>query len=89
MRRVRSPRSVLKTPYCKNVPVFALFRESGKKVAGKGAMYRVRSFNYGLIVPGEGMTGAIGMLYDAQPLSSHAGGAASGDSARCRPLKSG
>ena len=46
------------------MPVFALFRESGKKVAGKGPVYRVENFNYGLIVPGEGMTGAIGMLYE-------------------------
>ena len=28
----------------KNVPVFALFRESGKKVAGKGPVYRVSEF---------------------------------------------
>jgi len=54
----------------KDAPVFALLRESGKKVAGKGAMYRVKSFNYGLIVPGEGMMGATGMLYDAAPLSA-------------------
>ena len=51
----------------KNVPIFALFRDSGKKVAGKGPVYRVRNFNYGLILPGEGMTGTIGMLYDAAP----------------------
>ena len=52
----------------KNVPTFALFRESGKTVAGKGAIYQVRNFNYGLIVPGEGMTGNMGMRYDAAPL---------------------
>ena len=51
-----------------NVPVFAGFRESGKKLAGKGAIYRVRNFNYGLIVPGEGMTGTMGRIYDAGPL---------------------
>jgi hypothetical protein len=54
----------------KNAPVFALLRESGKKVAGKGDMYRVKSFNYGLIVPGEGMMGSIGMIYDAANLSA-------------------
>jgi sugar lactone lactonase YvrE len=54
----------------KNVPTFALLRESGKKIAGKGAVYRVKSFNYGLIVPGEGMAGSIGMRYDAMPLSA-------------------
>jgi sugar lactone lactonase YvrE len=52
----------------RNVPTFALFRENGKKVAGKGAIYQVRSFNFGLIVPGEGVMGRIGMLYDASPL---------------------
>ena len=54
----------------KNVPVFALFRESGKKVAGKGPIYRVASFNHGLILAGEGRTGSIGTLYSAAPLTS-------------------
>jgi len=54
----------------KNAPVFARFRESGKKVAGKGDVYRVKSFNYGLIVPGEGTMGSIGMIYDAASLSA-------------------
>jgi hypothetical protein len=54
----------------KDVPTFALFRESGKKVPGKGAIYKVGNFNYGLIVPGEGMTGTIGMRYDAAPLNT-------------------
>jgi Pectate lyase superfamily protein/SMP-30/Gluconolactonase/LRE-like region len=52
-----------------DAPIFALFRESGKKVVGKGTIYQVRSFNFGLIVPGEGMMGTVGMLYDAVPLS--------------------
>ncbi len=54
----------------KNVPVFALFRESGKKIAGKGATYRVRNFNYGLIVPREGAMGEMGTIYDAESLST-------------------
>jgi hypothetical protein len=54
----------------KDVPTFALLRESGKKISGKGSIYQVRNFNYGLIVPGEGMTGAMGVLYDATPLST-------------------
>jgi sugar lactone lactonase YvrE len=54
----------------KDVSTFALFRESGKKVVGKGTIYQVRNFNYGLIVPGEGRMGAIGMVYDATPLST-------------------
>jgi sugar lactone lactonase YvrE len=54
----------------KDVPTFALFRESGKTVAGKGAIYQVTNFNFGLIVPGEGMTGTIGQRYDAAALST-------------------
>ena len=54
----------------KNVPVFALFRESGKKVAGKGPIYRVANFNHGLILAGEGRTGSIDTLYNAALLSS-------------------
>lgn len=54
----------------KDVPVFALLRESGKKITGKGPIYRVRNFNYGLIVPGEGMMGEMGTLYNADSLST-------------------
>jgi hypothetical protein len=53
-----------------DVPVFARFRQSGKEVAGKGKQYRVEDFNYGLIVPGPGMTGTIGMIYRATALDS-------------------
>src|ERR1700690_1235713 len=51
-----------------DVPTFARFRESGRTVAGKGAIYQASRFNYGLMVPGEGMMGTIGMVYDAAPL---------------------
>lgn len=54
----------------RNVPIFAMLRESGKKIDGKGAIYRVASFNYGLIVPGEGMMGSMGTIYDAAALSA-------------------
>ena len=54
----------------KDVPTFALFRESGKKVAGKGPVYRVRSFNYGLILPGLGAPGVLGQRYDAAALAN-------------------
>ena len=53
-----------------NVPTFALFRESGKTVAAKGAAYRVSDFTWGLIVPAEGVMGTIGMRYDAAPLAA-------------------
>jgi len=53
-----------------NAPVFALLRESGKTVAGRGSVYEVKNFTYGLIVPAEGRMGSIGMRYDAAPLAS-------------------
>jgi len=53
-----------------DVPTLALFRESGKKVAGKGPIYRVNAFNFGLIVPDEGQLGTIGMRYEAEPLKT-------------------
>lgn len=54
----------------RNTPIFALLRESGKKIAGKGPVYHVRNFNYGLIVPGLGVPGSIGTIYDAAPLTA-------------------
>jgi len=53
-----------------NAPTFAKLRESGKTISGKGALYQVKTFNYGLIVPGEGQMGTIGMRYEAVPLTS-------------------
>jgi len=52
-----------------NVPVFAHFRESGKTVEGKGNTYEVTSFDYGLIVPTEGVMGTMGMRYVTRELS--------------------
>jgi len=51
-------------------PIFARLRESGKTIPGKGEIYQIKSFNYGLIVPGEGRMGAMGMQYEAVPLSA-------------------
>ena len=53
-----------------DVPTLALFRETGNKVPGKGAIYRVKIFNFGLIVPDEGRLGTIGMRYEAEPLNT-------------------
>jgi len=50
------------------VPVFAKLRESGRKILGKSEIYQVKSFNYGLLVPGEGRMGVMGVRYDAVPL---------------------
>ncbi len=38
----------------KDVSVFARFRESGNKVAGKGPVYRIKNFNYGTDPTGRG-----------------------------------
>jgi sugar lactone lactonase YvrE len=54
----------------KNAPTFALFRESKRRLEGKGEVYQVKSFNYGLIVPGEGQMGTMGERWDAMPLAS-------------------
>jgi len=53
-----------------NAPTFALLRESGRRVPGKGPVYRVKEFSYGLIVPSEGQMGTIGERYDATQLSA-------------------
>jgi hypothetical protein len=34
---------------CRNVPVLVGYAQSGKKVAGKAKMYRVKEFTYGLV----------------------------------------
>jgi hypothetical protein len=53
-----------------NVPTFAKLRESGKTIPEKSTLYQVKTFNYGLIVPGEGQMGKIGMQYEAVSLAS-------------------
>lgn len=53
-----------------NAPIFAKLRESGKTIPEKGAIYQVKSFNYGLILPGEGQMGTMGMRYDAVRLAA-------------------
>jgi hypothetical protein len=54
----------------KDVLTFAEFRESGRTVSGKGAIYRVSTFNYGLMVPGLGQMGTMGMRYEAAALDA-------------------
>jgi pectate lyase-like protein len=52
-----------------NVPIFAR-RESGETVAGRGPMYRIDRFSYGLILPAYGAMGIMGMIDDDAPLTS-------------------
>jgi len=53
-----------------NTPVFALLRDSGKTVVAPGSMYRVSAFDYGLVVPGLGRTGTIGMNVKMRPIAA-------------------
>jgi sugar lactone lactonase YvrE len=51
-----------------HAPLFARRRESGKTVAGRGPIYRVDRFSYGLILPFYGAMGIMGMIDDDVPL---------------------
>jgi sugar lactone lactonase YvrE len=55
---------------CSHVPVFALFRESGKKVVGPAEMYAVQAFSHGLTIPIMGAEGKIETSFQAKPLTS-------------------
>jgi hypothetical protein len=50
---------------CRDVPVFALFRESGKQVAGPHEMYAVKTFSHGLHFDDIGVTPVPKDIFDA------------------------
>ena len=52
----------------RNTPVFAHFRDSGKKVEGKGRNYQVTEFNHGLMLPGLGQPGQFDTNYKTAAL---------------------
>jgi hypothetical protein len=52
----------------RDTPVFVRFRDSGRSVAGMGRSYGVRSFSYGLAVPGLGQLGHFATSQDLIPL---------------------
>jgi sugar lactone lactonase YvrE len=58
----------LENVVCRDVPVLAKFRESGKMVAGKGEMYRVKTFTHGLHIADIGATPEIKTTFDAVQL---------------------
>ena len=60
----------LETIVCRQVPVFARFRESGRQLAGAGPIYQVKILSHGLTLPALGAIGEIKTTYDAAPLSS-------------------
>ena len=55
---------------CDEVPEFALFRESGKQLAGPQKTYQVKTFSHGLHFADIGATPEIQTSFDAAPLSS-------------------
>jgi hypothetical protein len=52
----------------RDTPVFVRFRDSGRSVVGNGRNYRVRSFSYGLAVPGLGQLGQLATSQDLTPI---------------------
>ncbi len=55
---------------CTGVPVFALWRDSGRTQAGPAANYRVQQFNYGVFLPSDGTTGRFDTRFDATALTA-------------------
>jgi len=55
---------------CRRVPVFALFRESGKKVAGPAEMYETKVFSHGLHYADIGATAVMKDVFETVPLKT-------------------
>jgi len=55
---------------CRRVPVFAAYRESGRRIAGFGEMYEVKTFSHGLHYEDVGAVPAIQDVYETAPLSA-------------------
>jgi hypothetical protein len=54
---------------CADVPQLVLFRESGRTVAGQGAIYRVKEFSHGLQIADLGATAEVKTTSELEPLS--------------------
>jgi sugar lactone lactonase YvrE len=55
---------------CRSVPVFAAYRESGRKVAGPGAIYEVKVFSHGLHYADIGAVPAIKDVFETSILKA-------------------
>ena len=55
---------------CRGVPEFALFRESGKRIAGPAEMYEVRAFSHGLRYADIGAQPVTDTRIDAVPIAA-------------------
>jgi len=60
----------LESIVCRQVPVFARFRESGRQLAGAGEIYQVKALSHGLTLAALGAIGEIKTHYDAAPLKT-------------------
>ena len=60
----------LENVVCQRVPILASFRESGKKIAGAGSIYLVKTFTHGLHITDLGSTPEIKTTYDAASLDT-------------------
>jgi sugar lactone lactonase YvrE len=68
----QSPRTQvnLENAACRGVKTFALFRESGRTVAGPGAAYVVKAFSHGLHYADLGAPGETKTAFDAVPVAT-------------------
>ncbi len=55
---------------CDHVPVFAVLRESGRKISGPGAIYRVTVFSHGLTIPDLGQPAKIQTSFQSAALTT-------------------
>ena len=55
---------------CNRVATFAQFRDSGRKLAGRGTAYEVKLLSYGLTLSSEEATGSMQTRYEAAPLNA-------------------
>jgi hypothetical protein len=60
----------LQNVICERVPVLAHFRESGREIAGKSAIYQVKEFSHGLHIADLGQTPEISTTCDAIALAA-------------------
>jgi Pectate lyase superfamily protein/SMP-30/Gluconolactonase/LRE-like region len=55
---------------CHSVPVFAMYRESGKHISGPSEIYQVRVFSHGLHYEDIGSSATIEDVFDTAPLAA-------------------
>jgi len=65
--------------YCRNVPVLAEMRESGKKITVSGDMYKVNRYIHGAMAPDMAADAEIATILEAEPLTEWLSVFAKGD----------